>query len=92
MEDIAMLMSLRLFGEAHTIGIILKEEDQKKVEYLTKSLSSSKYSTNKATYLSWVKYFDYGEGRDSKFQLEAFLAYWLSYFVFRSPPEGGLHS
>lgn len=35
-------------------------EDQKKVEYLTKSLSSSKYSTNNA-YLSWVKYSNEGD-------------------------------
>lgn len=42
----------------------MKEEYQKKVEYLTKSLSGSKYSTNKAIYLSWVKYVNDDDKRD----------------------------
>lgn len=70
-----MLMSLPLFGEIHATRVTLKEEDWKKVEFLTKSLSCSKYSTNKATYLSWVKYIDEGDGRNSQFQLEAFMTY-----------------
>lgn len=37
-------------------------------------------------------YFVDGAGSDSRFQLEAFLAYWLSYFVFSGPPEDGVHS
>lgn len=49
LEDVAILMSLPFFGQAHATGATLKEEDQKKVEYLTKFLSSSKYSTNNAT-------------------------------------------
>lgn len=73
-EDVAMLILLPLFGEAHAIGVALSEEDQKKVELLNKSLSSSKYLSNKTTYLSWVKYFDEGVGRNSQFQIEAFLA------------------
>lgn len=50
-----MLMSWPFFDEVHTTRVTLKEGDQKNVEYLTKSLLTSKYSTNKGTYLSWVK-------------------------------------
>lgn len=58
-------MSLALFDEAHATRVTLQGEDQNKVEYLTKSPLSSKYATNKATYLSLVKYFDEGNGRNS---------------------------
>lgn len=51
LEDVAVLTSLPLFGEARATGLTLSGEDKKKVEFLIKSLSSSKYSTNKATYL-----------------------------------------
>lgn len=56
-------------------------------------LRKAKYgATNKATYVVlWASYFD-GVGKNSPFQLEAFLAYWLSYFVFPGPPEDGLHN
>lgn len=84
LEDVAMLTSLPLFDEAHATGVMLKGEDQKKADYLTKSLSSSNHSTNKATYLSWVKYFNEGDGRYSPFQFELFS------FFFPSPPEDGL--
>lgn len=84
LKDMAMLMSLPLFGESYAIGITLKIEDQEKVEYLTKSISSSKYPSNKVTCLSWVKYFDEDDGRNSYFQLKTFLAYCVSYFVFQT--------
>lgn len=49
-------------------------------------------SINKTTYLSWFKFFDEGEGRNSQFQVEALLAYSLLYCVFPSSPEDGLHN
>lgn len=55
-----MLTSLPLFGEAHATRIMLDGGDQKRVDFLLKSLSKSKHSTNQATYLSRVKYFDEG--------------------------------
>lgn len=51
-EDVTMLTAVLLFVKAYDIRVSLNEEDQKKVEFLNKFLSSSKYSTNKATYLS----------------------------------------
>lgn len=38
LENVAMLMSLPLFGEAHATQVNLKGEDQMKVDYLAKSL------------------------------------------------------
>lgn len=67
----AILMSLSLFCEAHATWVTLSWDDQKKVEFLSKSLPSSKYSTNKVIYPSWLKYFDEGKGGNSQFQLEA---------------------
>lgn len=87
-----MLTSLSLFGKAHATGLFLDREDHKQVDFLTKFMSKSKYSNNKSTYLSCAKYFDEGgEGNNSPFQVEAFLAYWLPYF-FLSSPEDGLHN
>lgn len=77
-----MLTLLPLFGEVHATRVTLSREDQKSLEFLNKSLSSSKYSTNKPTYLSWMKSFEEGGGgTDSS---KSRLAYWLSYFVFSS--------
>lgn len=52
LEDVDMLTSLPLFNGAHATSIILEGEEQKRVDFFTKSFSMSKYSTNKATYLS----------------------------------------
>lgn len=41
---------------------------------------------------TWAIYFVDGARKNSPFQFEAFLAYWLSYFVFPGPPEDGLHA
>lgn len=43
---------LPLFGEANATGVTLSREDLKKVQFLSESLSSFKYSINKAAYLS----------------------------------------
>lgn len=66
-----MLTSLPLFDEAHSTRVTLSGIDRKRVEFLSKSLSSSKYSTNKATYLLWVKFFDEVARRNNQFQNEA---------------------
>lgn len=41
LDDVAMLMSLHFFAKAHAIGATLKDNEQKKVDYLTKSLSKA---------------------------------------------------
>lgn len=65
-----MLTSLSLFSKAYATGLFLDGEDKKRVYFLTKSMSKSKYSINKAIYLSWVDYFDGGgEGSNNSFQV-----------------------
>lgn len=73
LEDVADLIPSQLFGDAHAMVVILKGEDQKRLEFLNKALSDSRYPASKATYLSWVKLFKEGE-RNNKFQVEALLA------------------
>lgn len=48
-----MLTSLPLFSEVDAINF--EWGNERRVEFLSKSLSRSKYSTNKLTYLSWLK-------------------------------------
>lgn len=38
-----------------------------------------------------MKYFVEGTGKNNKYQLDAFLAYWLNYFVFPSPLEDDMY-
>lgn len=86
LEDVAMLIGLLMFGGAY-MADFLDEKGKKKVEALQASLAKSKYSTKKATYLSWMKYFSKGEeGKNIPYQVDALLAYQMSYFMFPSPP------
>lgn len=91
LEDVAMLTNLPLFG--HTLALdALDGEGVQLVEDLRASMSDAKYVTNKLTYLSWARYFKEGLGMTSPCHLAAFFAYWLSFFVFPSPPEDNLHN
>lgn len=69
LDDVATLTLLCLVGQAHATGLFLDRKDQKRVDFLTKSMLNSKYSTDEATYLSWANYFGKGgEESDSMFQ------------------------
>lgn len=93
MEDVALLTSLPMFGEAQVTNLpVLTGENNKRIEALTSFLSKTKYSMNKSTYLSWAKYFMEGHGQNSPHQLDAFLTYWLNYFVFPSSLEVAMSS
>lgn len=67
----------------------LEGEDQKRLDFLSKALSDLRYSANKATYLPWAKFFEKGEWRNIKYQVEPLLAYWLSYFLFQAAQRTG---
>lgn len=69
-----------------------RRRELEEARFFNKSLSDSKYVTNKATYISWAKFFEEGKGRNSKYQVEVLLAYWLFYYVFPSSLEDGLHN
>lgn len=74
MEDRAMLTSLLMFGEALIVNLKLSEgENKKRFNTLTSFMLT--YSTNKATCLSWLKYFIEGTRMNSPYQVDAFLAY-----------------
>lgn len=60
LEVMAMLTGLLLFGNVHVV-VILDEEGRKQVAKLQALI----YLTNKATYLSWIKYFKDGAGKNS---------------------------
>lgn len=82
LEDVAMLIGLPTFGNFHLVDS-LDVEGEKLVEELHAPMT--KYSLNKGTYLSWLKYFKDGVGITSHCHLAAFFTYCLSYFVFPSP-------
>lgn len=67
LEDVVVLTSLLLFSEAHAITLTLDGEGQKRLDFLNKSISDSKYATNKATDFSCAKFFEEGEGRKSQY-------------------------
>lgn len=77
-----MLTSLPMFGEAQVASLYLDGEDKKWIEALKNSLSKSKHLTNKAMYLLWARYFDEGDGMNSPYQVDAFLA--ISYRILYS--------
>lgn len=59
-----MLIGLPLLGNFHVVDA-LDAEGERLVEELYTAMVKSKYSSNKATYLSWVKYFKDGMGKKS---------------------------
>lgn len=87
-----MLTSLSMYSKPHMASLYSDGENKKRTDALQASLSKSKYSTNKITCLSWAKYFDEGEWMNNPYQVNAFLASWLSYFVLLSLLEDGLHN
>lgn len=93
LEDVAVLTSLPIFGDTQVAHFKLTEKENKeRHEALTSFLQKTKYgAAKKATFLTWATYFVDGPGNKSAYQLEAFLAHWLNYFIFPSPPEDGVH-
>lgn len=58
MKDVTLLKSLPIFNKAQVANFTIFEgENKKRVDARISFLSTLKYSTNKATYLSWVKYY-----------------------------------
>lgn len=90
LEDVVFLTGLSMFGVHHAVDV-LNGEGERMLGLLHNAMERAKYISNKLTYLSWMTFFVKGEGRNAEFQLAAFFAYWLSYFVFPSPPDDGLN-
>lgn len=56
------------------MGIVLKGEGLIKLKYLTTAMAASR-SSGQSTYAKWLRFFDKGDGSQSKFVDETFLAY-----------------
>lgn len=93
LEDVLVLTSLPIFGDTQVTHFKLTDrENRERHEALTTFLQKTKYgAAKKSTFLTWATYFVDRPGSKSAYQLKAFLAYWLNYFVFPSPPEYGVH-
>lgn len=61
LEDVASLTMLPMFGEANAVGIILEEDDQVKLKFLTIFMTSSRMS-GKLTQVTRLRFFDKGDG------------------------------
>lgn len=69
-------MALSLYEEANSMGTEFEGEDEDNLQGLVAAICHSKAtSSSKSTYLSWIRYFDKGEGSCSRLVLEALLAY-----------------
>lgn len=92
MEDVFILTGLPTFGDHHKgTADALGDEGERLLALLREAMTKAKYASNKGTYLSWLTYFTKGAGLNSKVQLAAFFAYWLSYFVLPSSLDDWLN-
>lgn len=62
LEDVFALTMLPLYRDTHAMGVVLSEEDNKKLAYLNEAMLASSAS-RKATYASWIGYFGLGKGK-----------------------------
>lgn len=74
------------------MGLVLDKKGQEKLDFLNKALSTSRSSSSKATYMTWIRYFETGKGKNGKHQTKAMLSYWFLHFVFPIGPEDWLNS
>lgn len=61
LEDMAVLTMLPIYTKKNAMGVVLGENENWKLEYLTYATSASK-PTSKATYASWICFFDERRG------------------------------
>lgn len=90
LEDVYMITGLLTFGDYHAVDA-LDDEGERLLAVRHETMAKAKYVSNKGTYLSWLTYFTKGAGLNDEVQLMALFTYWLSYFVFPSPPYDGLN-
>lgn len=60
-----------MFGEADAMGIGLEGEDQVTLKYLMIAMSALR-SSSKSSYITWLRFFDEGDGSRSSLMPEAF--------------------
>lgn len=52
---------LSIFREANAKEIVLEEDDEGKLKYLTSAKTTSR-TIGKSTYVTWLRFFDEGDG------------------------------
>lgn len=62
------------------------------MDFLNKAIFDSGSFAIKATYVTWIQYFETGRGKNTKCKDEAMLYFWLPYFVSPSDLEDGPNS
>lgn len=73
LKDMITLTSLPLFRVCPRTRGDPRRRGLEEARLLEKALSDSRYGANKATYL--VEFFEEGEGRNNRYQVEALLTY-----------------
>lgn len=78
LEDVSMMFLLPIFADEGATGLVLSEEEGRKLQLL----NATPRVFNESTYTSSIRYFGEDEGQRKRVMLEAFLSYWLSYISF----------
>lgn len=74
LEDLAAITRLSLFGDMNAMGIVLTGEDERTMQLLNSTLSSSKTSV-KSIYTLWITHSDEGQGSQMGLAVEAMLSH-----------------
>ncbi|GKV15405.1 hypothetical protein SLEP1_g26198 [Rubroshorea leprosula] len=94
LEDVANLMLLLIVGEEDPRHITLTPEEHATLVALKKVMKRNANASSRSwrgeysiDFLTWIRYFRIGEGKDSPYVRAAFLTTWLSKFVFKGFPN-----
>ncbi|GKV46434.1 hypothetical protein SLEP1_g53418 [Rubroshorea leprosula] len=89
LEDVANLMLLPIVGEEDPRPIVLTSEERATLIALKKVMRRNASASSRSwrgeyniDFLTWMGYFQTGEGKDSPYERAAFFMAWLSKFVF----------
>lgn len=74
LEDIVSLTMMSLYGVRNVMGIVLEDDDEAKLKFLT-SVTTAFKTSGKSTCISWLRYFDEGKGNQIRLVLEDLLSY-----------------
>lgn len=89
LKDVTRLTMLSLFWEVNAMGIVLKEDDQTNLKYLTVAMAASE-TYGKSTCAIRFGFLMRGMAVGVNV-VEAFLSYWLCWYVLSSGSEVGLN-
>lgn len=88
LEDVVMLMLLPVFGDAQVANLNLAKRRAERGKMLDDFLVEDQVRCFEEIDLLVLD----TNGKNNPYQLDAFLGYWLNYFVFPSPLEDRKHA